>query len=108
MLRHHTRNDIVGGYCVELNDFFRTLTNSETSEVLRPKKTSWPVQSWDSSRKMRVLDLTVNKSGKYQLDFSNSSSVILKKSLERPFPFSLLPNRTVPNRDIKIAIYRKN
>lgn len=100
--------DIIGGFGAELNDFSISFTNVETGEVLRPKKTEWLMHSLDSSRKIRVLDLTVNKPGKYQVDFSNAHRITLKKSLCRPFPFSLLPNRNVPNREIKIAIYRKD
>lgn len=99
--------DIVGGFGVNLNDFSISFIESKTGKILFPKEARWSVQSLDDARKVRILDLNVDEKGEYIIQFSNSKNVIVKKSRLMSFPFSLLPNKTVLNSDLRITVYRK-
>ncbi len=99
--------DMVGGFSVELNGFTMRFTEVNTGTVIIPRVSNWPVRSiQNGKRSTRIFIIDALKKGEYLIEFENSNKPVVKRSYNRPFPFSFMPNPSVPNELLYIKIQR--
>lgn len=97
--------DIVGGWKIELNDFYLTLENLKSKEIITPNKIPfWRIQSYiRGKRAKRVFTFQNTKHATYKVNFYNVDSLKVKKS---NLIISSLFSSYLSNKDLSLHIYR--
>lgn len=73
--------DALGGWGVKLGDFSIAFIHAATKLAVNPRKSLWPVQSYESGkRSKRIFVVKIPQSGMYSVEIKNPESLKVRPS----------------------------